>query len=128
MQDLALRDMRGLVLCHTVGHSVRATALLWCVSLQCPAFFLNSPSHWEILGPAFQLTLIIPHPLAIMVCTNLGQEYILLCRVVSELPVSACAFELLASFLCADSPPDLWACSSCSPSKPRQCRKKRRDK
>lgn len=52
-----------------------------------------------MLGPALQLTLITPHPLAIMVRTNLGQEYILLCRVVSELPVSACAFELLTGFL-----------------------------
>lgn len=126
MEDLALRDVKGLVPCHTVGHSGRATAPLWCASLQCPAFFLNGPSHRESLGPVFQLTLITPHPLAIMVCTNLGQAYILLCRGVSELPVSACALELLASSLCADGPPGLWARSSCSPNKPRQGRKRRR--
>ena len=49
----------------------------------CPVFLLMIPSQLELLGLQFQLTLIIPLPLAIMACANLGQEYLLLGRVVS---------------------------------------------
>lgn len=79
-QDLALTGVRGLPLCHTVSQSTEQGV----VSGSNPNFFLSVfllkiPSHPEILGLVFQLTLVIPLPPAITVCTNLGQEYILLC-------------------------------------------------
>lgn len=62
-------------------------------SQHCPVFLLPIPSQLELLELVFQLALLIPLPPAITVHANLGQEYISLCRVVSELPASVCAFE-----------------------------------
>lgn len=62
-------------------------------SQHCPVFLLPIASQLEILGLVFQLILLISLPLAITLCPNLGQGYTLPCRVGSEFPVSACAFE-----------------------------------